>query len=145
MRLVSPIDQFWQHDRELPVFNRGACARDVEGPIQPDSAREAAELALDEVKRLFLCCSGRRFFAGDQQDTCSKEDAKRVRRNAADFNDYLDRLVCLEYVESGVAFAGKRPQVIRQIGGQILEQLAHIVCQLACVARRDKRKLRHRR
>jgi len=145
MRLVPPLDQLGQYDRELAVFNRSACARNVECAIQAHSACEAAELALDEVKRLLLCCSGRRLFACDQQDTRSKQNAERVRGNAADFDDHLDRFVCLEYVESGVALARNRPQVIRQMCGQILEQLPHIVCQLAGFSRRDKGKLRHRR
>jgi len=145
MRLVPPLDQLGQYDRELAVFNRSACARNVECAIQAHSACEAAELALDEVKRLLLCCSGRRLFACDHQNTSSKEDAERVWRNAADFDDDFNRFVCFEHVQGGVAFARKRPQVVRQIGGQILEQLAHIVCQLACFSRRDERKLGHRR
>ena len=115
MRLVSSINQFWQHDRELTVFNGGACARDVECAIQPDGASEAAELALDEVKRLFLCRSRRRLFAGDQQNASSKENAERVWRYTADFDDDFYRFVCLEYVQSRVAFAGKGSQFIRQI------------------------------
>ena len=127
MRLVSPVDQFWQDDRELPIFNRGARARDVEGAVQPDRTREAAELALDQVKRLFLCCSRGCLFACDQQNASSKEHAERVRRNAADFDHHFNRFVGLEHVKGGVAFARKCPQVMRQIGGEILKQLTYIV------------------
>ena len=95
------------------------------------------------MKRLFLGCSGRRLFAGDQQNASAKEHAERIRGNAADFDDHFNRFVGLEHVQGRMALARMRPQLRRQISGEILEQFTHIICELACFARRNKGKLGH--
>src|SRR5687768_1987884 len=109
MRLIATVDQLRQHDGQLAVVDGRLCCPDVEGSAQPDGAREAAELALDQVKGMVLSRARRRLLSGDQQHPGPKEHAEGSGGNAAHIDDHLDRLVCFEYVKRRMTLSRVRP------------------------------------
>ena len=82
---------------------------DVEGAVQADGAREAAELALDEVERLLRPGRLRRLLAGDDEDAGAEEHAERVGGHARDVDDDFDRVVGFEHVERRDGTRRSRP------------------------------------
>ena len=143
MCLIAPIRLFGQDDGQLAIFDRCSCLGNVERTIQPDGTGEAAEFALDQMKALFRGRRRRRLFSGDQQHAGAKKDAKRVSRDARDVDDNFNGFVGLEHVERGVTFPGIGALLLRKGRGQVLKQLPHIISELACFARRNKRELGH--
>ena len=143
MRLTATVNPLRQHDGQLTVIDRRARSPDVECAGQPDSPREAAELALNQVKGVVLGGPRRRLLSGDQEHAGPKQHAKRGGGYAADIDDDFDGLVCLEHVERRMALSGVRPLIVWQVSRQILEQLTDIVRKLTRFAGGDEGELGH--
>src|SRR5688500_16563982 len=141
MRLTASIVQLRQQDGQLAVADRRCGPVDVERTGQTYGAGEAAELALDEVKRLVGARRARCFFAGDDQYAGAEQDADGRRRDAADVDDHLNGLIGFEHVERRMALTGVGAVLVPQARRELIEQLADVLGELLRLARREEREL----
>ncbi len=122
-----------QHDAQFAVRQPGARLRAVDRGVDPDRAREASEVTLDQVKagRSALREIGPFLLADDQQHAGLEEDANRVRGDAGQVEDDLDGLFGLEDIDDRHAFAGDGVPPIGASLRQVVEQAMDVLGEIS--------------
>ena len=101
MRASAALRDLRERDAQFAVGERGARARHVDGMSQPDAASEAAESALDQVKRRFDVWPPRPFLADDQERIAFGDDSYGARVDARQIDHHFNQRIRLEDVHSG--------------------------------------------
>ena len=145
MCLTSPFGQLREDDRQFAMLDCRPCTLDVKRSVHAHDARESTEFTLDEVVALFMAALYGRFLPGDDDDTCPVEHTNRLGRNATDVDDDFQGVTGFANIERWVALARICPLLVLEVGGQVVEQCADVLGQLAGFARWQEGKLRHSR
>ena len=113
--------------------------------MHANGPRKAAEVALDQVEAGGGALGEIRpfFFADHEHDAGFEQHADAVGRDARQIEHDLDRVLGLEHIDAGHAFARDHVPPIRPAPRQVVEQPVNIVGQIGRVklhgTRRDAR------
>lgn len=144
METPSTLAQLWEHDGELAVAQRDARAPDIERPVQPNAACEAAELAFDQVICVRLRPGGRRLLADDEQEVVATRNTQRRGQYADRIHAYFEVIVGVEHIEGGAILSRVPCRLVMETSRQLIEEPSYVVAGLGHVRSRDEGQGRHR-
>ena len=132
---ASAFSHLGQHDSQLAVFEPGSRLRRVDRRVHAHRAREAAEVAFDEME------AGRpvgRFravlLANDQHHASLDQHANGFRRNSGDVEHDFDGPLGLVDVLQRQTFARNDMASLGSSTGEVLEEPAHLLPKVTDVS-----------
>ena len=141
--LASSVETPGQDDRQFTARQARTRLTELEGSTQTHRTRKATEASLQEMKAGVRCHWGRGLLAGDQQNVAPEQHAHGLCRDAGHVDDDFDGARRLNDVERRVVLARVGALLGRERCGQVGENLAEVVDQLARFGCWKKRELEH--
>ena len=143
LHLTTAIEPLGQDDRQFSRDQPGLRPADLEGTTESHGACETAKAAFEKVEVRFRCCRWGSLLARNDEDIPAKEHAHSLSGDTREVDQDLHVVRRFHDVECGMVFAGGCALFGPQAGGQIGEDLAEVIHQLAGLTGGKKRELEH--